>query len=117
MKRYLPGILAGVVLSALLAVAIVLATSEQRRQQLSARLEEMRKAFPDGKQLKQSVQKVASSAREAGSNLGDQMQISTSKLGQRTQEMVSTARQTAGSLGARLQARGSDLVNSLNNRE
>ncbi len=113
MKRYQQGILLGVVLSVLIAVAIALATSEEQRRQLSHRLEELRNALPDGKQLKHSAQEVVSKARGAGSNLGDQMQASASKLGQRTQEMVSTAQQTANSLGTNLQAKSADLVHSL----
>jgi hypothetical protein len=116
MKRYQQGILLGVVLSVLIAVAIALATSEERRRQLSHRLEELRNALPDGKQLKHSAQEVASKAREAGSNLGDQVQASASKLGQRTQEMVSTAQQTGTSFGANVQARSSDLLNGLRDR-
>lgn len=113
MKRYQQGILLGLVLSVLIAVAIALATSEERRSQLSQRLEELRKALPDGKQLKHSAQEIASKAREASSNLGDQVQASASKLGQRTQERVSAAQQTAASLGATLQAKSSDLVSGL----
>lgn len=113
MKRYQQGILLGVVLSALIAVAIALATSEERRSQLSQRLEEFRKVLPDGEQLKHSAQGVASRALEASSNLGDQVQASASKLGQHTQEMVSAAQQTAASLGTTLQAKGSDLVSGL----
>lgn len=116
MKRYQQGILLGVVLSALIAVAIALVTSEERRRQLSHRLEELRKALPDGEQLKHSAQEVASKAREAGSNLGDQVQASASKLSQRTQEMVSAAQQTAASLGTNLQAKRSDLMNGLSDR-
>ena len=117
MKRYQQGILLGVILSALIAVTIALATSEERRRQLSHRLEELRKAFPDGKQLKHSAQEVASKAREASNNLGDQVQASASKLGQRTQEMVNAAQQTAASLGANLQAKSADLVSSLRDHQ
>lgn len=113
MKRYQQGIVLGVVLSALIAVAIALATSEERRRQLSHRLEELRKALPDGKQLKHSAQEMASKARETTSNLGDQVQTSASKLGQRTQEMVSTAQQTAATLGTTLQAKSAGLVSGL----
>ncbi len=113
MKRYQQGIVLGVVLSALIVVAIALATSEERRRQLSHRLEELRKALPDGKQLKHSAQEMASKAREAGSNLGDQVQASASKLGQRTQEMVNAAQQTAATFGANLQAKRSNLVSGL----
>lgn len=116
MKRYQQGILLGVVLSALITVAIMLATSQERRRQLSHRLEEVRKALPDGKQVKHSAQQMASKAREAGNHLGDQVQASASKLGQRTQEMVSAAQQTASSLGANLQAKGSDVMNGLRDR-
>jgi gas vesicle protein len=88
-------ILMGLVLSALLGVAIALAVSDERRRQLSHRLEELRKALPRMEQLKQSAQQAATKAREAGSDLGGQVQESASKLGQRTQEMVSVAQQTA----------------------
>lgn len=113
MKRYQQGILLGLVLSALIAVAIALATSEERRRQLNHRLEELRKALPDGKQLKHSAQEMASKAREAGGNLGDQVQASASKLGQRTQEMMNAAQQTAATLGTTLQAKSADLVSGL----
>jgi hypothetical protein len=49
-------ILMGLVLSALLGVAIALAVSDERRRQLSHRLEELRKALPRMEQLKQSAQ-------------------------------------------------------------
>jgi phage-related minor tail protein len=116
MKRYQQGILLGVVLSVLIAVAVALATSEERRRQVSHRLEELRNALPDGKQLKQSAQEVASKAREAGNNVSNQVQASASKLGQRTQEMVGAVQQTANSLGANLQAKSSDLVNGWKDR-
>ena len=116
MKRYQQGMLLGVVLSVLVAVAIALATSEERRRQLSQRLEELRDALPDGKQLKRSAQEVASKAREVGSNLGDQVQTEARKLGQRTQEMVGAAQQTATSFGANLQEKSSDVVNGLRDR-
>src|SRR5258707_1142634 len=101
MKRYQQGILLGVVLSILLAVAIALATSEERRRQLSHRLEELRHALPDGEQLKQSAQQAVTKARETGSHLGEQVQDSASKLGHRTQEMLSTAQQTVASVGGK----------------
>ena len=113
MKRYQQGMVLGVVLSALIAVAIALATSEERRRELSHRLEELRKALPDGKQLKHSAQEMASKARETTSTLGDQVQASASKLGQRTQEMVSAAQQTASSFGEKLQAKSADVVHGL----
>ena len=116
MSRYWPGILIGMVLSVLIGVTLALAVSEERRRQLSHRLEELRNALPDGKQLKQSAHQAATKAREAGSHLGEQMQESASKLGQRTQEMVGAAQQTATSLGANLQAKRSDLVNGLRDR-
>lgn len=117
MKRYQQGILLGVVLSLLVAVALALATSEERRHQLSQRLEELRKALPDGKHLKQSAQEVASKTREAGNTPGNHVQASASKLGQRTQEMVSAAQQTVTSFGGSLQAKSSELVNGLKNHQ
>ena len=116
MKRYQQGILLGVVLSVFLAVAIALASSEERRRQLSHRLEALRDALPGGEQLKHSAQQVATKAREAGSNLGDQVQESASKLSKRTQEMVSAAQQTAASLGANLQTKSADLIGDLRDR-
>ena len=106
------GILMGLVLSALLGVALALAVSDERRRQLSHRLEAFRKALPDREQLKQSAQQAATKAREVGSDLGEQVQESASKLGQRTQEMVSVAQQTATSLGVK----SADLVNGLRDR-
>jgi gas vesicle protein len=116
MKRYQQGILLGVVPSVLLALAIALATSEERRRQLRHRLEELRNALPNEDQLKHSAQEAASKAREAGSTLGNQVQASARKLGQRTQEMVSAAQQTATSFGSTVQAKRSDLVNGLRDR-
>jgi len=116
MKRYQQGILLGLVLSVLLTVAIALALSDERRRQLSHRLEELRKALPDGEQLKQSAQQVATKAREAGSHLGDQVQESASKLGQRTQEMVGAAKLSAASWGATLQTKSADLIGDLRDR-
>ncbi len=110
MSRYRQGILIGMVLSALLVVAIALALSDERRRQLSHRLEEVRNTLPGMEQLKQSAQQAATKAREAGSNLGEPVQESASKLGQRTQEIFSVAQQTATSLGANLQAKSTDLM-------
>ncbi|SRR5258708_29765460 len=106
------GILMGLVLSALLGVAIALAVSDERRRQLSHRLEGLRNVLPEREQLKQAAQQAATKAREVGGNLGEQVQESASKLGQRTQEMVGAAQQTATSL----QAKSSDLVNGLRDR-
>jgi septal ring factor EnvC (AmiA/AmiB activator) len=99
MNRSQQGFLLGAVLSILLAVAIALALSDERRRQLRHRLEALRNALPDGEHLKQSAQQAASKAREAGSHLGEQMQESANKLGQRTQEMAGAARQTVTSSG------------------
>jgi len=116
MRRYQLGILLGLVLSALLGGVIALILSEERRRQVSQRLEKLRKALPNGEHLKHSAQEAVIKAREAGNHLGDQMQESASKLGQRTQEMVSAAQQTATSLGANLHAKSSDLVNGRRER-
>jgi predicted PurR-regulated permease PerM len=113
MSRFRQGILLGIVLSVLIVVAIALNLSDERRRQLSARLEELRNALPGIEQLRQSAQQVATKARETGSNLGEQVQESASKLGQRTQEMVSAAQQTATSLGTNLQAKSSEFVDGL----
>ena len=91
MKRYQQGIFLGLVLSVPLVIAIALAVSDERRRQLSHRLEELRKALPDGKQLKQAAHQAATKARETGINVGEQVQESASTLGQRTQEMVGAA--------------------------
>lgn len=101
--RYWQGILMSIVLSALIAVAIALSLSEERRRKLRSRLEELRHALPGVEQLQQSAQRAATKARETRSNLGEQVQESASKLGQRTQEMFSTV-QHAVTLDGRRQA-------------
>ena len=99
MKRSQLGILLGMVLSALLVVAIALSMNEERRQQLRSRLEEIRKALPGTQQLKQSAQEAATRARETGSDLSGQVQESAGKLVQHTQEILSTAQKKAVSWG------------------
>lgn len=107
MKRSQLGILLGMVLSALLVVAIALSMNEERRQQLRSRLEEIRKALPGTQQLKQSAQQVATKAKKAGNHLGEQAQESASKMGHRTQEMFDTAKQSVASIGGDRHSKGS----------
>lgn len=99
MSRFRQGVLIGLILSVLLVLAIALALSDERRRQLSHRLEELRKALPGIEQLKQSAQEATTKARETGSTLGEQVQDSASKLAHRTQELFTAAQQKAASLG------------------
>jgi len=116
MKRYWPRILIGTVLSALMGVTLALTVNKERRQHLSHRLEELRKALPGKKELKQAVQQAATTARKTGSQLEERVQESTSTLSQHAQEMFSAAQQTATSVGANLHARSSDLVNGFRSK-
>ncbi|HEU5374476.1 MAG TPA: hypothetical protein VFV38_03470 [Ktedonobacteraceae bacterium] len=86
------------ILSVLIVLAIALTLSDERRRQLSQRLEELRNALPGIEQLKQSAQEVTTKARETGSNLGEQVQESANKLAYRTQELLTAAQQKAASL-------------------
>ncbi len=110
MSRFRQGMLIGFVLSLLIVLAIVLTLNDERRRQLSHRLEELRNALPGMEQLKHSAQQAATKARETGSNLGEQVQESASKLAQRTQEMLNTAQQTVTSLGVNKQGKSADSV-------
>ena len=101
MSRFRQGMLIGLILSVLIVLAIALTLSDEKRRQLSHRLEELRNTLPGMEQLKQSVQETATRARETGSHLGEQVQESTGKLAHRTQEMLTSAQQKVTSLGDR----------------
>jgi gas vesicle protein len=98
MSRFRQGVLIGLILSVLIVLAIALTLSDERRRQLSHRLEELRNALPGIEQLKQSTHEATTKARNAGSTLGEQMQESASKLAHRTQEILTTVQQKAASL-------------------
>lgn len=74
-----------------------LTLSDERHRQLSHRLEELRSALPGIEQLKQSAQEATAKAREAGNDLGEQLQESASKLTHFTQEYLNTAQQKGAS--------------------
>jgi gas vesicle protein len=97
MNRFRQGVLIGFILSALIVLAIALTLSDERRRQLSHRLEELRNALPGIEQLKQSAQEATIKARETGSNLGEQVQESARKLAHRTQEFLTTAQEKVAS--------------------
>jgi gas vesicle protein len=99
MNRFRQGILIGLILSVMIVLAVALTMSDEKRRQLTHRLEELRSALPGVEQLKQSAQEVTTRARETGSNLGEQVQESANKLAHRTQEILTTAQQKAASLG------------------
>ena len=99
MSHFRQGVLIGLILSALIVLVIALTLSDEKRRQLSQRLEELRNALPGIEQLKQSAQEATTKARETGSNLGEQVQESASKLAQRAQEFLTTAQQKAASVG------------------
>lgn len=98
MSRFRQGMLIGLILSALITLAIALMWSEERRRQLRSRLEKLRDALPGMEQLKQSAQEAATRARETGSTLGEQVQESAGKLAQHSQEIFSTVQRKAASL-------------------
>jgi len=98
MNRFRQGVFIGVILSTLIVLAIALALSDERRQELRHRLEELRNALPGIEQLKQSAQEATTKARDAGSMLGEQVQESANKLAHRTQEILTTVQQKAASL-------------------
>ncbi len=99
MSRFRQGMLIGLILSALITLAIALMWDEERRRQLRSRLEKFRDALPGMEQLKQSAQEAATRARETGSPLSEQVQESAGKLAQHTQEIFSTVQRKAASLG------------------
>jgi hypothetical protein len=106
MSRFRQGILVGFILSVLITLAVAFTLNDERRRQLSYRLEKMREALPGVEQLKQSAQEVATRARETGSNLSEQVQESAGKLVQHTQEILSTAQKKVVSLGDRQETNG-----------
>src|SRR6266581_4817832 len=106
MSRFWQGMLIGLILSVLITLAIAFTLNDERRRQLSYRLEQLRDAFPGIGQLKQSAQEAATRARETGSNLSGQVQESAGKLVQHTQEILSTAQQKAASLGDKQETKG-----------
>jgi gas vesicle protein len=101
MNRFRQGILIGLVLSIVIVLAVALTLSDERRRQLTHRLEELRSALPGIEQIKQSAQEATTRVRETGSNFGEQVQESASKLAHRTQDILTTAQQKAASLGDR----------------
>jgi len=98
MSRFRQGGLIGLLLSGLIMLAIALTLSDERRRQLSQRLEELRNALPGMEQLKRSAQEATTKARDAGSVLGEQVQESASLLAYRAQELLTPAQQKAASL-------------------
>jgi gas vesicle protein len=95
MSRFRQGVFIGIILSTLIVLAIALTLSDERRRELSQRLEELRNALPGIEQLKQSAQEATTKARDAGNTLGEQVQTSASKLAHRTQEILSSVQQKA----------------------
>ena len=73
MSRFRQGVLIGFILSVLIVLAIALTQSDERRRQLSHRLEELRNALPGIEQLKPSAHEATTKAREAGNTLGEQV--------------------------------------------
>lgn len=98
MNRFRQGVFIGVILSTLIVLAIALALSDERRQELRHRLEEIRNALPGIEQLKQSAQEATAKARDAGSSLGEQVQASANKLAHRAQDLLATTEPKALSL-------------------
>jgi gas vesicle protein len=99
MSRFRQGMLIGLILGVLIALAIALTLSDERRHQLSHRVEELRNTLPGMEQVKHAVQETATRVQETGSHLGAQMQESTGKLVHRTQEILTGAQQKVTSLG------------------
>jgi gas vesicle protein len=99
MSRFRQGMLIGLILSVLITLALAMTLDDERRRQLRYRFEQLRNTLPGVEQLRQSVQKAATRARETGSNLGEHVQESAGKLVQHTQERLSTTQTNGASLG------------------
>jgi predicted PurR-regulated permease PerM len=99
MSRFRQGLLSGLILSVVITLAIALMWNEERRRQLSSRLEKLWKTLPRMKQLKQSAQKATSRAQKTGSISSELVQESAGKLAQHTQEILSIVQKKAASLG------------------
>src|SRR5260370_38556508 len=80
MSRFRQAVFIGIGISLLVAVLIALMRSEERRRQLSKRLEDLRKALPESKRLKQSAQQAATKMRETESALGESMKKAGSRV-------------------------------------
>ena len=98
MNRFQQGMFFGLILSTLITLALALKLNDQRRLQLSNRLEKLRTAFPGIEHLTQFAQETATRARETGNQLGEQVQGYTGKQVQRAREVVSPTQQRAASL-------------------
>ena len=105
MSRFRQAVFIGIGISLLVAVLIALLRSEERRRQLSKRLEELWNALPESERLKQSAQQAATKMRETGSALGELVQQSGSRVKPLRREGISTAEPSAPSLEQSEQAR------------
>jgi hypothetical protein len=105
MSRFRQAVFIGIGISLLVAVLIALMRSEERRRQLSKRLEDLWNALPESERLKQSAQQAATQMRETGSALGELVQQAGSRVKPRRREGISTAELSAPSLEQSEQAR------------
>ena len=100
MNRFQQGMLTGMFLSVGIVLALILTRNQERRRQLTQRLEH----------LQHSARQGVTKAREVGSTLSDQVQKSAGKWSQRTQKVLSAVQQT---VTLNPQAKHPDLVDSL----
>src|SRR5260370_42118068 len=105
MSRSRQAVFIGIGISLLVAVLIALMRSEERRRQLSKRLEELWNALPESERLKQSAQQAATKMRETGSALGKLVQQSGRRVKPLRREGISTAEPSAPCLEQCEQAR------------
>jgi hypothetical protein len=99
MSRFRQKLIVGLILCVLITLVIAVILNDERRRQLRSRFEKLQDALPGVEQLKQSAQEAATRARETGSDLNEQMQVSAGKLVQHTQEILSTVQEKATALG------------------
>ena len=105
MSRFRQAVFIGIGISLLVALLIALLRSEERRRQLSKRLEDLWNALPESERLKQSAQQAATKMRETGSALGELVQQGGSRVKPLRREGISTVEPSAPSLEQSEQAR------------
>ena len=97
MNRFQQGMLAGLFLSLGIILVLLLTRNQERRRQLTQRLEH----------LQHSAHQAVTKAREVGSTLSDQVQESAGNWSQRTQKVLSAVQQTvSGSADGHLEPAG-----------
>jgi len=86
MSRFLRGLVVAVVISLFTALTIALTRSKKLRQELGKRIEVLRNALPESKQLKQFAQQAGTKVQESRNILSNLIPQSARRVMQRRQK-------------------------------